>query len=158
MHWNNLVQGTYLCCLTRVTFRSGHEKQLYFSWRDIFAPLPIPVMKDAAWSSPLNYSWNWANKQSCIKHEFVAPPEHVQEECTAIKVPFLGWKQHSSAGSSGSARLCAAAPRGTHWHGWLLSMKVHVPGHRGLSHPSHVTSFRASECTLDLSCAVLCVV
>lgn len=74
---------------------------------------------------------------------------HVQEECTAIKVPFPGWKQHSSAGSSGSAHLRAAAPPGTRWHGWLvLSVKVHVPGHRGLSHPSHVTSLRLQNVRL----------
>lgn len=114
-------------------------------------------MKDAAWRWPVLIRAEIERTSSpCMKQEFTPLPEQVEEECTAIKVPFLGWKQHSSAGSSGSARLRAAAPRGTQWHGWLPSMKGHVPGHRGLTHPSHVTSFRASECPLDLPCAVLC--
>lgn len=84
-----------------------------------------------------------------IEHEFTLPSVHVHEECTAIKVPFPGWKQHSSVDPSGSARLRAAAPPGTRWHGWLvLSVKVHVPGHRGLSHPSHITSFRLQSARL----------
>lgn len=83
----------------------------------------------------------------CILRRIVMP-----QKFSLLKITFL----------HGLVRLCTSPCwyiAATQWHASLLSMLVHVLGHRGLSHPSHATSFGIRNCcVVELVCTVLCAV
>lgn len=82
---------------------SEHEKQLYLNWEIFLHHCPFLSRRMQHDASPWKYSWNWADKQSCIKHELTPPCSggiHCHKSSfSRLKTTFL----------CGLVRLCSSA-------------------------------------------------